>query len=500
MQPVRWVRLALVLGLVLVPVACGDAAPGPDGGNRLAGAVIYETNLEYYPNRAFADLEADLPRLAELGVSVLYLTPIWEDLLGDNHHYLIKDYYRIHPRFGGGEDLKSLVDAAHAQGIRVLLDLVTSLTAEGSVVWDEHRDWILRGDDGTMQRYYPFPDWGWAIDATNPEAIRYFAEVARHYVETYGIDGWRVDSPQNNYDPARVTGDHSRLELLRAVKRAVREANPDAVLVCELPGPGFFWGASDAGDPPLFDEVCEASYGYPFIGFLGGNAQEGYFYVVPDGSPANGRLVSSPLNDALYGAVDSATFVRRVQARRTEHGALRANFLENHDTPRAALAFPQRARALAVLLYTLPGVPVLHAGQELGAKTDPYAGDVRVDWSGGDRALEAFYRTLLTARRRHAALVRGGIRDVWKSGDAALAYLRHAPSDAALVAVNFSERPAAFEVALPLEPLGLEPDGVYTLRALLSGERRTLRGRELAALALALEPYAAEVYFVGPGD
>jgi hypothetical protein len=105
------------------------------------------------------------------------------------------------------------VKAAHGRGIRILLDMVTSLTTEGSYIMKEPPQWRMPGDDGKPQHFYPFPAWGWGLDCANPELIRYFSELAAWHMREYDIDGWRIDSPMNNDDPQKVSGDHSRLNL-----------------------------------------------------------------------------------------------------------------------------------------------------------------------------------------------------------------------------------------------------------------------------------------------
>lgn len=181
--------------------------------------ALYEVCPENYPKHSLREITADIPRLKKLGITAIYLTPIFSCL--GNAQYLINDYDAINPRYGTEEDLKDLVAIAHQHGIKVLLDLVTSLTYDGTKIMREHPDWVLRGKDGQRQRYFPIPEFGWALDCMNPEVIAYFSGVARRYVERFDIDGWRVDSPINNYDPAKVDGDHSRTQLLRAVRKAV---------------------------------------------------------------------------------------------------------------------------------------------------------------------------------------------------------------------------------------------------------------------------------------
>ncbi len=433
--------------------------------------ALYEVNVEYYPNHSFKELSADMPRLKDLGINVVYIMPFWEAVAGQR--YLITDYHRIDPRYGTPEDLKQLVENAHRHGIRVLLDLVTSLTYDGTWIQKEHPDFILVGDKGDKQRFYPFNAWGWALDCAKPEVIEYFAGIARHYVEQFGIDGWRIDSPMNNYDPAKVSTDHSRLNLLRAVKASVTSVKPDALFVCEISGPTLMWGKDDDNEVPAFDEICQASYHYAFAGFLGGKKESGFHYVFFEGSPAYGKIKTTTFDRVAQAQATSAELVEAVHKEPLLHGAMRANFTENHDTERVAYAFPDRHRALFLLAATLPGVPVVHAGQETGT-TNPAGHYDRkppvspvIPWKERDRDLEAFYKKVLAVREQNRALVNGDIANALAEDARPYAFLRTSGSQQVLVVVNMESKAMKAAVKLPA------PSG--TLSDLLTGQTQPFR-------------------------
>src|SRR5262249_23659413 len=289
--------------------------------------ALYEVCPENYPNHSLKEITADLPRLKKLGITVLYLTPIFRCL--GRAQYLISDYDAINPRYGTEADLKALVAAAPKQDIKVLLDLVTSIVYDGTDLLNKHPDWVLRGKDGQRQKYFPIPEFGWALDCTHPEVIDYFSGVAKRYVEKYDIDGWRIDSPTNNYDPAKVDGDHSRVQLLRSVRKAVDAVKKNAIFVGEVSGPTVLFGGKKGSQEPLFDEMLEASYDFRFCGFLGPNG-----YLVIDGTPFLDNISSTPLDALVRNRMTSKQFVESITKRRILNGRLRANFIENHDTER----------------------------------------------------------------------------------------------------------------------------------------------------------------------
>ncbi|MGQ0636948.1 MAG: alpha-amylase family glycosyl hydrolase [Planctomycetaceae bacterium] len=501
----RLTAAALLFSFTALVVGREAAADSPPGAPFGAGpgawpgkGAGYEVSLEYFPNHSFKELTAQLPRLEQLGVSVIYLTPVFRCL--GNAQYLIVDNYAINRRYGTEADLRELAAEAHRRKIKVLLDFVTSITYDGTDIMQKHPDWVLKGKDGERQRYHPMPMFGWALDCTNPEVIDYFSKLARHYVEKFDIDGWRVDSPTNNYDSDKVAGDHSRLALLRSMRKAINEAKKDALLIAEISGPTVLFGKPDDTLEPLFDEMCEASYDYVYCGFLGGSQQSGYGYFLFDGPVAAGKFKPTALDAVAHNRLTSKEFVDSVKERRILYDRLRANFIENHDTERVAKAFPDQARALFLLSATIPGIPVIHAGQELGSAVHPDASGSRnvvVDWANGNQSTQAFYVQVMQARANHPAISRGNIRDVWSGGEKCLAYLRSADDDRVLVVLNFDSKPVQCEINLPAAD-GAQPAGSYELVDLISGEKSTKPAAELARYSMRLEPCGYKLIGVRP--
>ncbi len=485
-----------------VPPSTNPFGEGP-GSWPLDGA-IYEVNLEYFPNHSLRELAAEMPRLQKLGIRVIYMTPMFQCF--GTAQYLIINHFEINPRYGTPEDLKVLVQTAHSHGIRVLLDLVTSLTYDGTEIFKNHPNFILRGKDGQMQRYYPFPAWGWGLDCTNPEVIEYFSKLARHYVEKFDIDGWRKDSPLNNYDPEKVEGDHSRIKIMRAIKAAITSARKDAIMISEVTSPTFLWGPDDSNEEPLFDEMCEASYNFEFCGFLGGNEKDGFGYVVFDGSPVYRPLKPTPMNRVVRNQFTSKEFVDLVNSQRILYKRLRAYFIENHDTERVARAFPRQHRTLFVLSASLPGIPVVHAGQEVGSTVHPNNTDSDkrspvVDWAKGDADMQAFYTKILQIRSGNPAMLHGDLKDVWKSGDKAIAFLRTHKDNSVLVALNFDSSAAKCIAGVASGGLRLKPGEKYRLRDEITGEETLREGKALEGLELELPPFGHRIIRIsGKGE
>jgi cyclomaltodextrinase / maltogenic alpha-amylase / neopullulanase len=476
---------------VLLAQQCLTSTPWPSDG------ALYEVGMEYFPHHSFDELAAQMPRLASLGVNTIYILPIWENL--GKQIYLIKDYYKIDPRYGSAEDLKNLIRTAHSNKIRVLLDMVTSITYDGTWIFDHHPEWILIGIDGQRQRYHPFPQFGWGLDCAKPEVIAYFAGVVKYYQKEFDLDGWRIDSPLDNYDPKKVAGDHGRLPLLRALKSALMNGGRQPLFVCEVSSPGIL--SDPENTQPVFDHVCESSYHMEFSGLAGGNPKSGFHYVLIS-SP--GKFRTTMLDKILNRHATSKDFARFIDSSPRLCGSVRSNFIENHDTERISWAFPKQHRALFALTVTMPGTPVIHAGQELGTTVPAMAGERKgqsqvVDWEKGDIELEQFYRTLTSIRREHPAVASGEFHDIWSGGDQSLAFVRNQRKDVVAAVFNFGASTARSVLTLPLAELGLQAERNYRVRNLMDGTESVQRGELLKNWTLTLPPYGYAVFGVDEG-
>ena len=113
----------------------------------LGSSVVYEMNVrQYTPAGTFAAAEEQLPRLKELGVDVIWLMPIHPISLEQRKgtlgsYYAVQDYMKVNPEFGTFADLKAFVNAAHALGIRVILDEVCNHTGADHPWVEEHPDY-----------------------------------------------------------------------------------------------------------------------------------------------------------------------------------------------------------------------------------------------------------------------------------------------------------------------------------------------------------------------
>ncbi len=164
-------------------------------------ATLYQINTrQFTPEGTFKAAEAQLPRLKELGVSILWLMPIHpigavnrKGSLGSP--YAVQDYLGVNPEFGTLTDFKRFGATAHQLGLQVILDWVGNHTAWDNVLVKAHPDWYARDEQGRM---HPTPWYDWDdiidLDYDQPQLRRYMTDAMRYWVRDIGVDGYRVDA------------------------------------------------------------------------------------------------------------------------------------------------------------------------------------------------------------------------------------------------------------------------------------------------------------------
>ncbi len=498
-------------------------------------AVVYQI----YP-RSFADSNGDgvgdlegihrrLDHLVWLGVDALWLSPFYPSPMKD-FGYDVRDYCEVDPVFGSLADFDRLLAAAHARGLRVLVDWVPNHTSDrhpwflegrssresprrGWYIWRDGgpdrppNNWraafgggpAWSFDTGSRQWYLhlflpeqPDLDWG------NPEVVAAMHATLRFWLAR-GVDGFRVDvvhclgkDPELPDVPAeRVLlpacaqiDDPRSHELIRGIRRVLEAFPGERVLVGEVALPwtdrvARYYGAGDE---------LHLAFNFP----------------------------------PLYAPWQAGAWRERIVDAVAQHdprGAWPTWVLSNHDNRRHRTRYGSeaRARAAAVLLLTLRGTPFLYAGEELGLEDALVPEERRLDPGGRDgcrapipweaarphgwpgtqpwlpwppgpaaRSAEALradprsilhlYRRLLRARRASPALALGDF-ELLPAPEEVLVYRRHRGGDARIVCVNFGDEVHA--VSLPGERrVLLASDGV--------GEGGRFAGRLAPAQAVVL--------------
>ena len=295
-----------------------------------------------------------------LGINAIYLTPIFSSI--SNHKYDISDYYTVDSQFGTNEDLKELVRDCHEKGIRILLDAVFNHCSEYMPQFvdvckkgrkSRYYNWfVIDGDKPDKKKHnyevFAFCDYMPKLNTSNPDVVKYFTDVAVHYINEYDIDGWRLD-----------VSDEVSHTFWRDFRKAVKSARPDAVII------GENWhNASNYLRGDQYDSIMNYSFTKCCLDFFAHRS-------------IDAEMMAMRLNDIL--------------ARNNNVvNDLMLNLLDSHDTSRFFTEVSEDRDAFInalCLLYLFPGAPCILYGTEL-MTPGGYDPDCRrcMDWDKAGKA------------------------------------------------------------------------------------------------------------------
>ena len=391
-------------------------------------AVIYEINVrQYTPEGTLAALQAHLPRLARLGVDILWVMPVQpigvknrKGRLGS--YYAISDYTAINPEYGTEADFQAFVDASHALGFKVILDWVANHTAPDHEWVTAYRDYHERTPDGSLisARDNDGKETDWSdvaeLDYRNTAMRQAMIGAMMWWVDRMGIDGFRCD----------VAGGVP-MDFWAEARAALKAARPDLFLLAEA-------------EDPKFHSAFDVTYGWELHRLLNAIAQA--------------KQPTTALD--TYFAKDA-----------TRYGpdAYRMYFTSNHDENSWHGSEFERMGAnhapAFVLSATVQGsMPLLYTGQEVSLrKRLRFFEKDTVDWNGV--SLAPFYASMFELKHTQPALANGPwggpqTKLQHDGGERVYAFTRTRDANAVLVAVNFADAAANVGYA------GLAEPGTYT--------------------------------------
>ena len=412
---------------------------------------------------------------SDLGATLLWLMPTFPS--PSYHGYDVTDYRGVNPDYGSLEDLQMLVAEGKERGIKVVLDLVLNHSSKEHPWFEDSlnpaaqkRDWFVWSDEfldwkrpfggaaGTWHAaagaYYYGIFWSGMPDLnyTNPAVRTEMTDVGRFWLEDVGIAGYRLDAIRYMVEkgPEGLQDTPATMAWWEEFSSAIHEVDPDALLLGEA------WASNSIA----------AKY------HVDGRALDLTFDFDLMEAVVTGMLAEEP--------ADIENVLCRFAAQ-FPAGAGDATFLTNHDLVRLASRVKGRQELMrlgAMLLFSLPGAPMIYYGQEIGMTNGPLLKDehkrLPMQWDAtptagfttgkpwlpinGDAdtvnvaaqlnspsSLLSLYRQLIALRQTHKALRTGGFQplpataktayDVW-------GFLRYESHSTVVVFVNFSEAPA----------------------------------------------------------
>ena len=399
-------------------------APAPEWARN---ATIYEVNTRQFSDDGnFKAVEAQLPRLKELGADIIWLMPIYpisqtnkKGTLGSP--YAVADYKAVNPAYGTLADFKALVLRAHKLGLRVILDWVPNHTGHDHIWVKQHPDWYTRvkGKLTTPLDEKGKPtDWTDVVDLNydNTEMRAAMIDALQYWVRECDVDGYRCDV-------AGLVPD----DFWADVRPALDKIKP------------VFMLAEWEDDPKQFDVCFNMNYGWSLHKLL--------------------KEVAKGTRPAT--AIDSLLTRNR---ERFPPGYYQMQFTQNHDenTWNGTLteSFGAGADACTALAYTVDGMPLLYNGMEANlSKRLKFFEKDPIYW--GNYGKTDFYKALLTLKHRNKALwngLAGGKPVKISTGNDQFVYAFHRQkeTDHIAVVINLSDQPHTIRLS------GGGFEGIYT--------------------------------------
>jgi glycosidase len=378
-----------------------------------------------------------LDYLESLGTTVVYMNPIF--LAGSAHGYDTYDYFEVAPNFGDSTVLRTLMDAAHARGIRLIWDFVPNhvgighwafqdavQNGEGSAYWDWF-DFYVPADSirvGNGNDYEAW--WGFGslpeLQTGNPEVMDHLMSVAEGWTR-FGLDGIRVDVPQEI---------ENRYQFFTTFRQTAKAVDPQVYLVGEIweQAPGWLLGDQ-------FDALMNYAIGQGVVARFARGEIAGVTAA---------RSMASLY--AAYPEASTAMLFNLIASHDTDRVLTMMGGGELGDTP-SDLAL-ERQRLAAAFLFALPGMPVTFQGDEcafLGGSAGLHTARYPVQWDACDAAMNAYYTMLAGLKTTLAGLASPAIRE-YLAGTRLLAFFRGEPGPGEVLAV-FNNGSAAATLELP---------------------------------------------------
>jgi len=401
-----------------------------------------------------------LDYLQDLGITALYLTPIFQSAC--NHRYHTHDYYQVDPLLGGNEAFFALRDAIHHRKMYLVLDGVFNHASRGFfqfndilengpyspwLDWFKIQGWPLAPYTGSQSANYA----GWfnnralpEFNHANPGVREYLMRVGEYWIEQ-GIDGWRLDVPFCITEPG----------FWQEFRQRVKAINPEAYITGEI-----FGDASQWLDGEQFDGVMNYPFGEATLAFAGGDR------VQLQSLPNDGYRPTPALDAAGY-AQAVTTLLQRYP---WEIQQTQLNLLDSHDVARVGTVLggdrPSLLLAL-LLLFTFPGAPCVYYGDEVGllGGHDPDCRRAFPAEAAWDQDLRAIYRQLIQIRQNHPALQTGAYQVLHTEG-LVYGFGRVLGHQGAIVVINNEEK--ARSASIDLSALNL-PNSAWETATLTYG-------------------------------
>lgn len=437
-------------------------------------AIIYEiTPGTFVKNGTFTDIMQKLPELKKLGVNTIWLQPIFKTHF-KGQGYDVTDYFTLRPDFGDEVQLQQLITTAKKLQLRVILDFVPNHT---SVFHPYAVDVAAQGKASKYYNYFQhttdnvpysslyktdslgFVHYFWNhlvnLDYNNEEVKKWIIDACKYWVQKFDIDGYRFDAVWAVNARAPSFGKRLQSEL-KSIK------------------PGLLLLAEDKGaDASVYQKGFDAAYDWEIDTAWISHWSWQYEYSPRNDLTIFNHLViakrSELLRKALFHNGDSI------------HPRLR--FIENNDLPRfIKIHGLERTKMAAALLFSLPGIPLIYNGQEIGSTVHPYSSnpvflkDQTIE-SLDSNNLFPYYEKLIDLRKKYECLRSRFIEELQVSpSDGIVAFHRWSGNQHSIVVINLDEQSRNVKV---FPGIFLNDKKKYMLKDMLTNEFFSIDNNEV---------------------
>ena len=376
--------------------------------------VIYEVFVRNFSQEGnFKGVEAQIPRLKELGVDVVWLMPIYtpgeEGKWGTySSPYAVRDYKGLDPDYGTAADFRSLVNAIHENGMEIWLDWVANHTSKDNV-W-------TKSNPGFYGSSFVSPN-GWndvyQLDFSNSAMHDAMIDAMQYWVDEFDVDGFRCDYASG------PTSEFWSKATQRVLKKGERVA----------------WLAEDDSKPEL---VSNGWFDYNYAWYFHDRLLDF----------ARGGTVDNLRNECL-----------NLHNEEAYRGRSRMVYLSNHDVVQdkggtEVSLFHKYVRPLTVLEFTVFGMPLIYNGQEVGYNPGgsvSLAEKTPIDWSNPDSRTTELIRTLSNLKHTQPALNTGHTTGTLINHTATdpnvYVYERRQGDESVVVMLNFNDSQKTFSIS-----------------------------------------------------
>ena len=401
-------------------------------------AAVYEiAPRRFVKNATYDDITQKLPELKKLGITAVWLQPIFKTHRG-GQGYDVTDYFSLAPDLGDEAQLHQLISVAKRLQIKIIFDVVPNHTsvfhpyALDCMQYGKkshYYDFYQHSNDGAQySSLYQMDSLGFVhyfwkdlinLNYQNEEVQRWMIEACKYWLKKFDIDGYRFD--------AMWAVNARKPDFARRLQLELKSIKPDILLLAEDKG----------ADSKVYKIGFDAAYDWELDTAWISHWSWQYSY-----SPKNDLTIfnhpdiskrSSLLRKALFDNGDSTH--------------LRLRFIENNDLPRFIETHGlERTKMAAAMEFTLPGIPLMYNGQETGSHFHPYSANPVFTTDKSIKSLDKdslfeYYQHLIKLRNRYKALHNSNIRAISTvSEEGVVAYHRWSGDEHFIVIINMSDQ------------------------------------------------------------